>query len=262
MQPALWVSKTGLEAQDKNIATIANNLANVSTTGYKKGRAVFEDLIYQNYSQAGSQSSESTQVPTGINMGTGVRLAATQKMFNQGSIQNTGNPYDLAIEGNGFLRVLMPDGTEAYTRDGSLTLDSQGQLVTIGNGYVIQPPITIPEQTLQVSISQDGIVSATVAGSTTPTQVGTIQLTNFINPAGLQPIGKNLYLETVASGAAQTDNPGNSGLGTLLQSSVEASNVNVVEELVNMIQAQRSYEITAKSIQTVDSMLQFLTQTV
>lgn len=261
MQPALWVSKTGLEAQDKNIATIANNLANVSTTGYKKGRAVFEDLIYQNYSQAGAQSSESTQVPMGINMGSGVRLSATQKMFNQGAIQNTGNTYDVAIQGNGFLRVLLPDGTEAYTRDGNLTLDAQGQLVTAGSGYVIQPPITIPEQVLQVSISKDGIVSATVPGGP-PSQIGTLQLSNFVNPAGLQPMGQNLFLETLASGAAQTDNPGNSGLGTLLQNSLEASNVNVVEELVNMIQAQRSYEITAKSIQTVDSMLQFLTQTI
>ncbi|ASQ45583.1 flagellar basal-body rod protein FlgG [Legionella clemsonensis] len=261
MEPALWVSKTGLDAQDKNIANIANNLANVNTTGFKKGRAVFEDLIYQNLRQAGAQSTQNTEIPTGINMGTGVHMVATQKMFNQGSIQNTQNPLDVAIQGRGFLKVLMPDGTEAFTRDGTLQSDAQGQIVT-ANGYVIQPPITIPEQTLSLTIGTDGTVMALVAGNNVPTQIGTLELTDFINPAGLQPIGQNLFLETVASGPAQTDNPGNSGLGTLLQGSLEASNVNVVEELVNMIQAQRSYEITAKGIQTVDNMLQYLTQTV
>lgn len=261
MEPALWVSKTGLDAQDKNIANIANNLANVNTTGFKKGRAVFEDLIYQNLRQAGAQSTQSTEIPTGINMGTGVHMVATQKIFNQGSIQNTQNSLDVAVQGRGFFKVLLPDGSEAYTRDGTLQIDSQGQLVT-ANGYTIQPTITIPEQTSSITIGTDGTVSALVAGNNTPTQIGTIQLTDFINPSGLQPIGQNLFLETVASGPAQTDNPGNSGLGTLLQGSLEASNVNVVEELVNMIQAQRSYEITAKGIQTVDNMLQYLTQTV
>ncbi|KTC77968.1 flagellar basal-body rod protein FlgG [Legionella brunensis] len=261
MEPALWVSKTGLDAQDKNIANIANNLANVNTTGFKKGRAVFEDLIYQNLRQAGAQSTQSTEIPTGINMGTGVHMVSTQKIFNQGSIQNTQNPLDVAIQGRGFLKVLLPDGTEAYTRDGTLQGDSQGQLVT-ANGYVVQPPITIPEQTLSVTIGTDGTVTALVAGNNVPTQIGTLELTDFINPAGLQPMGQNLFLETVASGPAQTDNPGNAGLGTLLQGSLESSNVNVVEELVNMIQAQRSYEITAKGIQTVDNMLQYLTQTV
>lgn len=261
MQPALWVSKTGLDAQEQNIANIANNLANVNTTGFKKGRALFEDLIYQNLRQAGAQSTQSTEIPTGINMGTGVHLVATQKIFNQGSIQNTQNGLDVAIEGRGFLQVLLPDGTQAYTRDGTLQIDSQGQLVT-ANGYVVQPPINIPEQTLSLTIGKDGTVSALVAGNSVPTQVGALQLTDFINPAGLQPFGQNLFLETVASGAAQTDIPGNSGLGTLLQGALEASNVNVVEELVNMIQAQRGYEITAKSIQTVDDMLQYLTQTI
>lgn len=192
-------------------------------------------------------------------MGTGVRLVATQKMYQQGSIQNTNNQLDVAIEGRGFLSVTLPDGTPAYTRAGNLAIDNQGQLVTAG-GYVIQPPITIPEQALQIDISKDGIVSVTPAGNQPPIQVGTIQLSDFINPAGLQPMGQNLLLETQASGTAQTDNPGNSGLGTLAHRCLEASNVNVVEELVNMIQAQRSYEITAKSIQTVDSMLQYLTQ--
>lgn len=260
MEPALWVSKSGLEAQDKHIATIANNLANVNTTGFKKDRALFEDLIYQNLRQAGAQSSQNTQFPTGINMGTGVHLVATEKSFLQGGIQNTSNMLDVAIEGRGFLTVLMPDGSQAYTRDGSLKPDSTGQIVT-SNGYPIQPGMTIPAQTTNLTIGTDGTVSATVAGSVTPTVLGTIQLADFTNPAGLQPIGQNLYQETAASGSALIDNPGNSGLGNLLQNSLEASNVNVVEELVNMIQAQRSYEITAKSIQTVDSMLQYLTQT-
>ncbi|HAT8179852.1 TPA: flagellar basal-body rod protein FlgG [Legionella pneumophila] len=260
MEPALWVSKSGLEAQDKNIATIANNLANVNTTGFKKGRALFEDLIYQNLRQAGAQSSQNSQIPTGINMGTGVHLVATEKIFSQGSIQNTQNALDIAIEGRGFLTVLMPDGTQAYTRDGSFKTDSTGQIVN-SNGYPLQPNILIPPQTTKITIGTDGTVSALVAGNNAPSVIGNIQLTDFINPAGLQPIGQNLYVETVASGTPVTDNPGNSGLGTLLQGSLEASNVNVVEELVNMIQAQRSYEITAKSIQTVDSMLQYLTQT-
>lgn len=260
MEPALWVSKSGLEAQDKNIATIANNLANVNTTAFKKGRALFEDLIYQNLRQAGAQSSQNSQIPTGINMGTGVHLVATEKIFSQGSLQNTQNALDVAIEGRGFFTVLMPDGTQAYTRDGSFKTDSTGQIVN-SNGYPLQPNITIPPQTTKITIGTDGTVSALVAGNNAPCVIGNIQLTDFINPAGLQPIGQNLYTETVASGTPITDNPGNSGLGTLLQGSLEASNVNVVEELVNMIQAQRSYEITAKSIQTVDSMLQYLTQT-
>ncbi len=261
MQPALWVSKSGLEAQEKTIGTIANNLANVNTTGFKKDRALFEDLLYQTTSQAGAQSSDNSIVPTGINTGTGVHLVATQKLFEQGSIQHTNNPYDMAIQGQGFFTILMPDGTQAYTRDGAFTIDSTGQLVD-SHGYLLQPSITIPAQTLGVTISTDGVVSATVAGSTTPTNLGTIQLTNFMNPAGLQPIGQNLYTETPSSGNPTLDNPGNSGLGTLLQGNLEASNVNVVEELVNMIQAQRSYEITAKGMQTVDNMLQYLNQTV
>ena len=261
MEPALWISKTGLEAQDEDIAVIANNLANVNTTAFKQGRADFEDLIYQNIRQAGAQSSENTQIPTGINMGTGVRLVATQKIFTQGSIQNTQNPLDLAIEGRGFFSVLTPDGTIAYTRDGTFQTDSTGQIVT-SNGYPLQPSMTIPAQTTSITSGNDGTVSVTVAPSTTPTVLGIIQLTDFINPAGLQPVGQNLYLETSASGAPLTDTPGKSGLGNLLQGSLEASNVNVVEELVNMIQAQRAYEITAKSIQTVDQMLQFLTQTI
>lgn len=260
MEPALWISKTGLEAQDQDIAVIANNLANVNTTAYKQGRANFEDLIYQNIRQAGAQSSQNSQIPTGINMGTGVRLVSTQKLFTQGALQNTQEPLDLAIEGRGFFTILMPDGTLAYTRDGTFQTDSTGQIVT-NNGYPLQPAMTIPAQTTSITIGNDGTVSVVVAPNTTPTQLGTIQLTDFINPAGLQPMGQNLYLETAASGAPLTDDPGRSGLGTLQQGALEASNVNVVEELVNMIQAQRAYEITAKSIATVDQMLQFLTQT-
>jgi len=261
MEPALWISKSGLEAQDKNIATIANNLANVNTTGFKKDRAQFEDLIYQNFRKAGAQSSQSTQIPTGINMGTGVHLVATEKMFQQGGIQSTGNALDIAIQGRGFLTVLMPDGTQAYTRDGSLKTDSTGQIVN-SNGYPIQPSMTIPAQTTSLTIGNDGTVSASVAGSSAPTVIGNIQLSDFINPAGLQPIGQNLFQETAGSGSPLIDAPGKSGLGTVLQDSLEASNVNVVEELVNMIQAQRAYEITSKSIQTVDNMLQYLTQTI
>ncbi|MDR3443104.1 MAG: flagellar basal-body rod protein FlgG [Legionella sp.] len=261
MQPALWVSKSGLEAQEKTIGTIANNLANVNTVGYKKDRALFEDLLYQNSSQAGAQSSENSMVPTGINAGTGVHLVATQKLFEQGSIQHTNNQYDVAIQGQGFFTILMPDGTQGYTRNGAFTLDSTGQVVD-SHGYLLQPSITLPTGTQGITISQDGVVSATVAGSTTPTNLGTIQLTNFTNPAGLQPIGQNLFQETASSGTPTLDNPGNNGLGTLLQNNLEASNVNVVEELVNMIQAQRSYEITAKGMQTVDNMLQYLNQTV
>lgn len=261
MEPALWVSKTGLDAQNSNIENIANNLANVNTTGFKKGRAIFEDLIYQNLRQAGAQSSQTTEIPTGINMGGGVHLISTEKSFTQGNIQNTQGVYDLAIQGRGFFTVLMPDGTQSYTRDGNFTLNSQGQMVT-QNGYVMQPPITVPAQTVTLTVGNDGTVSALVAGNTVPAQIGTIQLTDFINPSGLQPLGQNLFAETVSSGPAQVENPGASGVGTLLQGSLEASNVNVVEELVNMIQAQRSYEINAKGIQTVDSMLQYLNQTI
>lgn len=259
MEPALWVAKSGLEAQDQTIATIANNLANVNTTGFKKGRAIFEDLIYQNLRQAGAQSTANSQIPTGINMGTGVHLVATEKLFAQGGNQQTQNALDVAIQGQGFMTVIMPDGSLAYTRDGNLKLNNSGQIVT-SNGYLLQPTMTIPSETENITIGNDGTVSVTVAGNSAPSVLGNIQLTSFINTAGLQPIGQNLFVETQASGNPLTDNPGNSGLGTLLQGNLEASNVNVVEELVNMIQAQRSYEITAKSIQTVDSMLQYLNQ--
>lgn len=260
MHPALWVSKTGLDAQQTDISVISNNLANVNTTGFKRGRAVFEDLLYQTVQQPGAQSSQNTQLSSGLMMGTGVRTVATQKMFTEGNIIQSNNPLDIAINGRGFFEVLLPDGTSAYSRDGSFQLDAQGQLVT-ANGYILQPPITIPEQTKSITIGGDGTVSALTAGETTPNQVGTLQLTDFINPAGLQPIGENLFVETASSGTANAANPGDSGLGTLIQGSLESSNVNVVEELVNMIESQRAYEMNAKAIETVDSMLQYVTQT-
>ena len=258
MSSALWIAKTGLEAQQTRMATISNNLANASTTGFKRDRAVFADLIYQNIVQVGAQSSQDTQMPSGLNLGTGVRTVATEKLFTQGSLAQTGNSLDVAIQGNGFLQVLMPDGSEAYTRDGSLQLDASGQLVT-SLGYAVQPGISIPANSSSISISSDGIVSVMEPGAASPTQVGSMQLANFINPTGLQAVGNNLYQESGSSGAPQTGTPGLNGLGTLIQGSVEGSNVNTVEELVNMIEAQRVYEMNSKAISTADQMLQYAT---
>lgn len=256
---SLWISKTGLDAQQTNMDVTANNLANVSTNGFKRGRAVFEDLLYQTLRQPGAQSSQQTQLPSGLQLGTGVRPVATERIFSQGNLQQTANPLDLAINGQGFFQVLLPDGTTAYTRDGSFHTDSQGQLVT-SSGFQVQPAVTIPANALSITISRDGIVAVTKAGSTASTQVGSLQLANFVNPAGLQSIGENLYLETAASGTASTNSPGSNGVGLLNQGYVETSNVNVVEELVNMIQIQRAYEINSKAIQTSDQMLARLTQ--
>jgi len=257
MNQALWISKTGLDAQQTRMAVISNNLANASTAGFKRGRAVFEDLLYQNFRQAGAQSSQDTLIPSGMMIGTGVRTVATEKVFNQGSLTQTDNELDVAIEGQGFLQVLMPDGNLAYTRDGSLQINDQGQLVT-ANGYEVQPAINIPEGTLSVTIAADGTVSASTPGSTGSTQLGSMQLANFVNPAGLQAMGQNLYLESNASGAPQVSNPGLNGLGTLLQGYTENSNVNVVEELVNMIETQRAYEMNSRAISTSDQMLQYI----
>jgi len=258
MGTALWVAKTGLEAQQMRMNAISNNLANASTTGFKRDRAVFSDLIYQNIVQVGAQSSEDTLNPSGLNLGTGVRTVATEKLFTQGNIIQTGNPLDIALQGRGLLQVTMPDGTQAYTRDGTLQMDETGQLVT-SMGYPIEPSITIPDNTLSVSISSDGVVSVLEPGSAAPSEVGNIQLADFINPTGLQPIGNNLFLESAASGSPQTGTPGLDGLGTLVQNSLEGSNVNTVEELVNMIEAQRAYEMNSKAISTVDQMLQYAT---
>lgn len=259
MNTALWAAKTGLDAQQTQMAVVANNLANVNTTGYKKSRAVFEDLMYQNLRQVGAATSQNTEAPSGLSLGTGVRVMATEKVYTQGSFNQTGNALDVAISGRGFFQVSLPDGSLAYTRDGSFQLNSQGQLVT-ASGYAVQPSITIPQGAQSISIGTDGTVSATLAGASSPTQVGTLQLADFVNPAGLQARGENLLTESAASGTAQTSTPGLSGLGTLQQGSVEASNVNVVEEMVNMIETQRAYEMNTKAISTTDQMLQFVSQ--
>jgi flagellar basal-body rod protein FlgG len=256
---SLWIAKTGLEAQQLNVDVISNNLANVSTNGFKRQRPVFEDLLYQQLRQPGAQTSQQTQVPSGLQIGTGVRPTATVRIFANGSLQQTGNPLDVAVNGSGFFQILLPDGTTAYTRDGSFQLDANGQLVT-SSGFQVQPAITIPANTTSLTIAADGTVSATQAGSSTPVQLGTIQLANFINPAGLQSRGENQYLETAASGPPQVDTPGTNGLGTLNQNFVETSNVSVTEELVNLITAQRAFEINSRSIDTSNQMLQRLTQ--
>ncbi|MCW5618039.1 MAG: flagellar basal-body rod protein FlgG [Nitrosomonas sp.] len=256
---SLWISKTGLDAQQTKMDVVANNLANVSTNGFKRARAVFEDLLYQTIRQPGAQSSQQTQIPSGLQLGVGVRPVSTESIFTQGNLQQTGNSRDVAIQGEGFFQVLMPDGTTAYTRDGAFQSDINGQFVT-SSGYVVQPAITIPPNTLSITIARDGTVSALMPGAQTPIQVGNIQLASFINPAGLQKMGENLYVETASSGVATPNAPGTNGLGLLNQGFVETSNVNVVEELVGMIQTQRAYEINSKSIETSDRMLQRLTQ--
>ena len=256
---SLWTSKTGLEGQQFNVDVISNNLANVSTNGFKRQRAVFEDLLYQVVRQPGAQSSQLNQVPSGLQLGTGVRPVATARVFTNGNLQQTGNQFDVAINGQGFFQVLLPDGTLAYTRDGSFQLDNQGNVVT-SSGYVVQPGITIPANTVSVTIAADGTVSAVVAGSQIATQIGTIQLASFINPGGLQARGENLYMETASSGAPQVNQPTTNGMGSLNQFSVETSNVSVTEELVNLITAQRAFEINSRSIQSSDQMLQKLTQ--
>ena len=256
---SLYIAKTGLEAQQTNLDVISNNLANVSTNGFKKSRSVFEDLLYQNVRQPGAQSSQQTQLPSGLQIGTGVRTVATERIHTQGNPQQTGNAKDVMINGDGFFNVLLPDGTQAYTRDGSLQTDSNGQLVT-SSGYVIQPPITVPNNAVSLTVGRDGTVSVTTPGTSAATQIGSIQISNFINPAGLESRGENLYVETSASGTANTNTPGTNGVGYLMQGFVETSNVNVVEEMVNMITTQRAYEINSKAITTSDQMLQKLAQ--
>jgi flagellar basal-body rod protein FlgG len=255
---SLWIAKTGLDAQQMQMDVISNNLANVSTNGFKGSRAVFEDLLYQTLRQPGAQSSQQTQIPSGLQIGTGVRPIATERLMTQGNLSQTGNQLDVAISGAGFFQVLMPDGTTAYTRDGSFQTDYQGQLVT-SSGFAIQPSITIPSNALTVTIGQDGTVSVTQPGVAAPVQIGSLQLATFINPAGLQSMGSNLYQQTASSGTATTTVPGSNGSGLLNQNYVETSNVNVVEEMVNMIQTQRAYEINSKAITTSDQMLQKLT---
>lgn len=258
MNPALWAAKTGLDAQQTRMAVTSNNLANVGTTGFKKGRAVFEDLLYQNVRQVGAATSQDTQAPTGLSLGTGVRIVATEKNFSQGSLSQTGNSLDVAVSGRGFFQILMPDGTMAYTRDGGFKVSAQGELVT-ASGYAVQPGITIPDGAQSVSIGKDGTVTVQLAGQAAPTQVGSLQLVDFVNPAGLQPRGENMLIESAASGTAQSGTPGMNGLGSVEQGSLEASNVNVVEELVTMIETQRAYEMNSKAISTTDQMLEYIT---
>ncbi|MCF6236289.1 MAG: flagellar basal-body rod protein FlgG [Gammaproteobacteria bacterium] len=257
MNQALWIAKTGLDAQQTRMAVVSNNLANVNTTGFKRSRAVFEDLFYQNIRQVGAQSSQDTQIPSGLSLGTGVRTVATDKLHTQGNMIQTENSLDVAIEGRGFFQILQPDGTLAYSRDGNFKVDSQGQIVT-SNGYTLQPAITVPENALSLTIGIDGVVSATTPGSAAPVQLGNIQLADFVNPTGLQPVGKNLYVESAASGAAATSTPGLNGVGTVQQGALESSNINVVEELVNMIETQRAYEMNSKVISAADRMLQYV----
>ena len=254
MMRALWTAGTGMAAQQSNLDVISNNLANVNTTGFKKARADFEDLMYQTIRQAGSATGPDTQLPTGIQVGHGVREVATQKMYTQGSFQNTGNSLDMAIEGDGLFQITLPDGTIAYTRDGSFKKDSEGRIVN-SEGYPLEPQITIPTNATEVSVSADGRVTAKIPNQTETEDLGQLQLARFVNPAGLESIGRNLLTETAASGTPVVSNPGDDGAGTIADQYLESSNVQVVDEMVNMIIAQRAYEMNAKAITTADNML-------
>ena len=259
MLPALWVAKTGLSAQDTNLTTISNNLANVSTTGFKRDRAEFQDLLYQIKRQPGAQSTQDSELPSGLQLGTGVRIVGTQKNFTAGSLQTTEQPLDMAIDGRGFFQILQPDGTTSYTRDGTFHLDSNGQIVN-ASGFALEPAIVIPNEAQTFTVGRDGTVSITVAGNPAAQVIGNLQTADFINPAGLQAVGNNLFLETAASGAPQVGTPGLNGFGSTLQSTLETSNVSTVEEMVNMITTQRAYEMNSKVISTADQMLSFVTQ--
>lgn len=259
MMRSLYVAATGLEGEQTKMDVIANNLANVNTTGFKQSRAVFQDLLYQNLRQPGAQSSQTTQYPSGLQLGTGVRVVSTERLMTQGNLTQTGNALDMGINGLGFFQIMQPNGTIAYSRDGTFQMNNQGQLVT-SNGYLLQPPVTIPPNAQSITIGSDGTVSVVLPGQAQPQQVGTVQLANFINPTGLQSIGDNLYLQTGSSGAPQTGQPTLNGLGSVQQGYLESSNVNVVSELVDMIATQRAYEINSKAVSTSDSMLGYLTQ--
>ncbi len=259
MNQALWIAKTGLDAQQTRMSVISNNLANVNTTGFKQDRAVFEDLLYQTMRQPGAQSSSSTQLPSGLMVGTGVRTVATEKLHTQGNIIQTQNALDIAVQGRGFFQILMPDGSISYTRDGTFQLDSTGQVV-MSNGYPLEPGITIPEDALSITIGSDGTVSVLSAGQSSPSIVGNLDLADFVNPTGLQPIGENLFKESASSGAPIIGTPGLDGLGTTVGGALETSNVNVVTELINMIETQRAYEMNSKAISTADQMLQYASQ--
>ena len=254
MMRAMWSAAAGMNVQQYNMDTISNNLANVNTTGYKKARAEFQDLLYQTVNLAGTNSSNSTSIPAGIQLGHGAKLQSLQHAYTTGNMQQTNNRFDMAIEGDGFFRVTQPDGTLAYTRDGSFTTDQNGALVNAA-GYLLDPQITIPQDTLSATIAPDGTVSVTQTGQTQPQQVGQITLSHFVNPSGLNQLGRNLLQPTLASGDAIDAVPGSDGVGTLNQGFLEVSNVDVAEEMVNMIIGQRAYEANSKTIQTVDTML-------
>lgn len=260
MLRALFTAATGIEAQQFQVDVIANNLANTNTNGFKKSRADFQDLLYETLRAAGSLSTAGTELPVGLQVGQGVRTVAVRRLFSQGDFAQTQNPLDVAIEGRrGFFQVLLPTGETGYTRSGSFSLNSVGQLTT-SDGFLLQPPITIPPDAVDIFISSDGTVSFTLQGQPTPQQAGAIQLANFANPVGLNSIGRNIFLETTASGPAALQAPGQGGVGTLSQGMLETSNVSVAEELVNMILAQRAYEVNARVVQVSDEMLQFMNQ--
>ena len=259
MMKALWVGKTGLEAQDIALSTISNNMANASTTGFKKERAVFEDLIYQIQRQPGAQSSQNTQLPSGLQLGTGVRTVGTQKVFMQGDLNTTEQPLDMAINGRGFFQVMLPDGNISYTRDSTFHIDADGNMVT-ANGYLVEPNIVIPDQAKTITVGTDGIVTAVSAGDNDPVEIGNIEVVDFVNPAGLQALGNNLFLATAASGQAAAGVPSLDGFGAIIQGALENSNVTIVEEMVDMISTQRAYEMNSKVVSTADQMLGFITQ--
>lgn len=261
MHSALYVSKTGLSAQDTRLTAISNNLANASTVGFKRDRVVFEDLLYQIKKQPGAQTTENTQIPSGLQLGTGVRVVGTQKQFTYGSLQVTDQSLDLAIDGRGFLQIDQPDGTIAYTRSGQLHLNSEGQITT-ASGMLLSPNIAVPDNADRVTIGTDGVVNAFVPGDPAPQVLGSIQIADFINPAGLESIGGNLFLETASSGNPIVGTPGENGLGKTKQGMLENSNVDIVEEMVNMITTQRAYEMNSKVVSTADQMLQFITQNI
>lgn len=260
MNAALWISKTGLDAQSKDIAVISNNLANASTVGFKKSRAVFEDLLYQTINQPGGRSAQDTEMPSGLMLGAGTKVVATQKMHTQGDMLTTDNSLDLMIQGEGFFEIALPDGSSAYSRNGQFTLDDEGNMVTPGAGYQLQPQIAIPEDAQEIIISQDGEVSVRVQGQAENSVVGQLNTINFVNPTGLEPIGQNLYVETAVSGAPQEGVPGLDGFGMIVQGALETSNVNTTEELVNLIESQRVYEMNSKVISAVDEMLSYINQ--
>jgi flagellar basal-body rod protein FlgG len=254
MMRALWSAATGMLAKQLDMDVIANNLANVNSAGFKKSRVDFQDLMYQTIRTAGSTVAQGSKVPTGIQVGLGTRAAAIQKVFSQGDFIQTENPLDLVIEGDGFFQVLLPDGSTAYTRTGAFKVDSEGRIVT-SDGFVMEPELVVPANAVDISIGTDGTVTIQVAGENAPTELGQIQLARFLNPGGLVSIGRNLYKPSAASGDPAVGTPGLEGIGTIAQKFLEMSNVKVVEEMVNMIIAQRAYEVNSKAIQTSDEML-------